>query len=174
MDTEIAVQGDIYGNGPRGERNGVCKGYSGEVALQFASEFDDLRVDKVHHLWVKREVQYMKIGQENLVKEPRDIPYKTYPGSRQSSHLYARGLKEEVCRKIGDDGAGDNAQTQMEGVKFSREENPDDKHDKEGKEEGHDTLSGSRRARGVWQVRIIGAFGLLVPLILNVQQSDLL
>jgi hypothetical protein len=142
--------------------------------LQCASEFDDLRVDTVHHLWVKREVQYMEIGQEDLVEKPRDIPYKTYPGSGQSSHLYARGLEEEVCRKIGDDGAGDNAQSQMEGVKFSREENPEYKHDEEGKEEGNDTLSGSRRARGACQVPITGTFGLLIPLILNVQQSDLL
>jgi hypothetical protein len=57
----------------------------------------------------------------------------------------------------------------MEGVKFSREENPQDKHDKEGDEEGHDTLSSSRRARGVCQVRVIGAFGLLIPLIFIVQ-----
>lgn len=62
----------------------------------------------------------------------------------------------------------------MEGVKFSREENPEDKHDKEGNEEGHDTVSGSRRARGVCQVRIIGTFGLLIALFLNVQKSDLL
>ena len=62
----------------------------------------------------------------------------------------------------------------MEGVKFSREEDPEDKHDKEGEEKGHGTLSGSRRARGGCQVRVIGAFGLLIPLILNVQKSDLL
>ena len=62
----------------------------------------------------------------------------------------------------------------MEGVKFSGEENPEDKHDKEGKKERHDTLSGSGRARGVRQLPIIGAFGLLIPLILTVQKSDLL
>ena len=62
----------------------------------------------------------------------------------------------------------------MEGVKFSREENPQDKHDKEGEEEGHDTLSGSRGARGASQVRTMGAFVLLIPLILIVQKSDLL
>jgi hypothetical protein len=62
----------------------------------------------------------------------------------------------------------------MEGVKFSREENPEDKHDKEGKEEGHDTLSGSRRARGVNQILINAAFSLLIPLILKVQKSSLL
>jgi hypothetical protein len=62
----------------------------------------------------------------------------------------------------------------MEGVKFSREENPEDKHDKEGKQEGHDMLSGSRRARGACQVRLIAAFGLLIPLILDVQKSNLL
>jgi hypothetical protein len=62
----------------------------------------------------------------------------------------------------------------MEGVKFSREENPEDKHDEEGKEEGNDALSGSRRARGVCQVPVIVAFSLLISLILNVQRSDLL
>ncbi len=62
----------------------------------------------------------------------------------------------------------------MEGVKFSREENPEDEHDKESKEEGHDTLSGSRRAGGACPVPIIVAFSLLISLILNVQKSDLL
>lgn len=112
----------------------------------------------------------MEIRQEDLVEKPRDIPYKTYPGSRQSGHLYARGFKEEVCRKIGDDGARDNAQTQMEGVKFPREENPKDKHDEKGKKEGHDTLSGSRGARGMCRLHVIGVFGLLISLILNVQK----
>ena len=61
----------------------------------------------------------------------------------------------------------------MEGVKFSREENPEDEHDKKSKEEGRDTLSGSRRARRVCQMLITAAFGLFA-LILNVQKSDLL
>jgi hypothetical protein len=62
----------------------------------------------------------------------------------------------------------------MEGVKFSREENPEDKHDKKGEEEGNDAFFGSRRARGVCQVPVIVAFSLLISLILNVQRSDLL
>jgi hypothetical protein len=62
----------------------------------------------------------------------------------------------------------------MKGVKFSRKENPEDKHDKEGKEEGHDPLSGPRKARVVCQVPIIGTFVLLISLILTVQKSELL
>lgn len=60
----------------------------------------------------------------------------------------------------------------MEGVKFSRKENPEDKHDKESKEEGRYGLSGSRRTGGVVAVHVIGAFGSLNFLILNVQRSD--
>ncbi len=62
----------------------------------------------------------------------------------------------------------------MEGIKFSREEDPEDKHDKKGEEEGHDTLSDSRKARGIGLARVISPFGFLISLILNVQQSDLL
>ena len=174
MDTKIAVQRDIHRNSPRSKRNGVCKCYPGEVALQFAPEFDDLGVNKVHHLWVKGEVQHMKIGQEDLVQKPGDIPCKAYPGSCQPSHLYARSLKEEIRRKIGNNRAGDKAQGQMEGVKFSRQEKPEDEHDKESKEEGHDTFSGPRRAGGACPFLIMEAFSLLISLILNVQKSDLL
>jgi hypothetical protein len=116
----------------------------------------------------------MKVGQKDLVQKPRDISHETYPGSRQSGHLYARSLKEEIRRKIGNNRAGDNAQGQMEGVKFSGEENPEDEHDKESDEEGGDTPSGSRRARSVCQILTMAAFSLLIALIVIVQKSDLL
>jgi hypothetical protein len=62
----------------------------------------------------------------------------------------------------------------MEGVKFSREKNPEHEHDKESKEEGRDMLSGSGRARRVCQMLVMAAFSRLIALILNVQKSVLL
>lgn len=103
MHTKVAVQRDIYGNGSGSERNGVCEGHPREVALQLASEFNDPRVNEVHHPRVKSEVQYMKVGQEDLIEKPRNVEDKSDPRTGQSGDLDTRGFKQEIRRKISND-----------------------------------------------------------------------
>lgn len=62
----------------------------------------------------------------------------------------------------------------MECVKFSGQEHPKDKHDKESEEERRYGLSGPRRSGGTGPVRVMGSFGWMIPLIFNVQRYDLL
>lgn len=59
----------------------------------------------------------------------------------------------------------------MECVKFTRKENPKDKHDKEGKEERDDVFFGSGMARGWNLFFVIGSFNLYIILLFGIQYA---
>lgn len=79
MNSKIPIHGDIDGNRSRRKCDGIGESHESEVSSQLASEFEDLRVDKVHHSWMKGQEEDMEIGQEDLVKKPWGIEEKTPP-----------------------------------------------------------------------------------------------
>jgi len=96
MNAKIAVGRDVDGYGARGECNGVCKSDTGQVTLEFASEFDDLGVNEVHHSGMERQLQEVEIAEQYLVEKPWQVADESEPCLEKPLRLC--GLEEKVRR----------------------------------------------------------------------------
>jgi hypothetical protein len=73
MHLKSAVHGNIHGDGARRQGDGIGKGHQGNLFFELAVKANDLRIDQIHHSGMKHQIQNMKIGQNDLVQQPRNI-----------------------------------------------------------------------------------------------------
>ena len=101
---------NIHKNGNRSwsQCNGIPEDKKRYLAGKAAVEFDNFRIDAVHHLRMENNFQDVQIGYENLIKQPWDI--KGEPNDLTEEIFFNGFSEQQVPGKIRDDETGNNAQ----------------------------------------------------------------
>ena len=101
---------------------------------------------------MENQIRHVEICLKYLEHQPWDIPGE--PGPLRQKPFYSRGRKQEVRRKVGNDGARNKSEAAMKGIKLAREHNPATAHDNEGKKKRVKEESSALRILDSWSVLV--------------------